>query len=41
MLELWKAIKPLTKFISITILALALIAAWQWGYIMGEKNKKS
>jgi hypothetical protein len=40
MIAIWKSIPLAVRITGIAILALALIAAIQFGYILGEKSRK-
>lgn len=39
MLSFWRSIPTPIKVVSITILVLAFIAVYQWGYINGKQSK--
>lgn len=39
MLTFWKSIPMTVKIVGITVIALLLIATYQWGYITCKKQK--
>lgn len=39
MFSFWKSIPLIVKIVGITLIVLALIATYQWGFINGSKPK--